>query len=227
MKLELITVPFLELKVNDDAKKPAGSFSGYGSTFGNVDLGKDICVKGCFERSLLEMKGEKVLPSLYWMHDARMPIGDWTSVEEDSTGLKVYGQLWIGKGIPQAEQAYNMLLGTGKKGLSIGYRTKKAGRDDKKNARTLLDVDLPEISVVGQGMNQKAIVDTVKMFTDGIPTIRDLEEILRDAGFSISQAKALLADGYKALCRDGEDEKQKADRELMEALSSLGKSLKA
>ncbi len=222
MKLEFINAPF-EVKA-DEAK--AGQFSGYGSTFGNVDFGKDICVKGCFARSLKEMADQKVLPSLFWMHDRRIPIGDWLAVDEDATGLKVTGQLWIGQGIKEADQAYNMLKGTGKKGLSIGYVTKKSGKDEKKGARTLLDVDLPEISVVGQGMNPLALVTTIKSISGATPTIRELEEILRDVGLSASQAKALLADGYKAFCRDGEDANEKADREFAESLARLAAVLK-
>jgi hypothetical protein len=43
-----LVLPFsLELKA-DPSDDEVGSFVGYGSTFGNVDLGKDICAKGCF-----------------------------------------------------------------------------------------------------------------------------------------------------------------------------------
>lgn len=199
--MDTLIVPFLEVK-EDSANK--GRIKGYGSTFGNVDLGKDICEKGCFSRSLKEHSANGTLPSLYYMHDRREPVGDWLSVGEDSKGLVVEGQLWLDDDIEAARKSYKMLKGTGPKGLSIGYVTRQSSYDEKTGVRTLKDVDLLEISIVGYGMNPKAKVTSVKsLFTDGaLPTIREMEAHLRDVGFSNSQAKALLADGYKALRRD-------------------------
>lgn len=216
-----ITIPFLEVKADDQVP---GSFSGYGSTFGNVDLGKDICSKGCFSRSLSEGEAKGVMPAMYWMHDRSLPIGDFTSMREDAKGLMVTGKLWIGKGIPEAERAYCMLQGTGPKGLSIGYIAKKSTYDEKKGTRTLDDVDLMEVSVVGYGMNPKALVTSIKStISDGnVPTIRDLEEVMRDAGLSKKQAMALLSSGYKAIAWDGHAEEVKDDgAELLKELHRI------
>jgi hypothetical protein len=213
----------MEVKFEKDA--PDGTFIGYGSTFGNVDLGNDVCAKGCFSRTLKEHLTSKSMPSLYWMHDRRIPIGDWTAMEEDEKGLKATGQLWIGKGIKEAEQAYCMLKGTGKKGLSIGYHTRKSSMDEVKKTRTLIDVDLPEVSVVGYGMNQKALVTHVKSLAGIYPTIRELEDILREVGISASQAKALLASGYKAVRWDGDQQKSEEDREAIEMVTRMRASL--
>lgn len=199
-----ITVPFLEVKA--DPENP-GSFTGYGSTFGNVDLGKDICAKGCFAQALTDHSTKGTLPAMYWMHDRSLPIGDYTAMKEDAKGLMVKGNLWLGKGIPEAERAYMMLKGTGPKGLSIGYIPKKVAYDDKKGTRTIEAADLMEVSVVGYGMNPKALVTSIKStIADGhIPTIRDLEEVMRDAGLSKKQALALLSAGYKAIAWDGQE----------------------
>jgi len=210
-----ITVPFaLELKA--DMSADDGSFIGYGSTFGNVDLGKDICAKGCFGRSLTEHGTKGTMPAMYWMHDRALPIGDFTEVREDAKGLKVCGKLWLGKGIPEAERANCMLRGTGPKGLSIGYVAKKVAFDDKKGTRTLEDVDLMEISVVGYGMNPKALVTSIKqsLANGSAPTIRDLEEILRDAGLPAKQAKALLSGGYRSIAWDAQEDEDAKDAEL-------------
>lgn len=204
--MRTLYAPMMEFKL--DPGTP-GRFKGYGSTFGNVDLGNDKCAKGCFKRSLGEHTKAGTLPAMYWMHDLKEPIGDWLDVSEDEKGLKVEGQLWTGSQETEcARKAMGILKGTSAKGLSIGYRTKRASYDQKTSVRTLEDVDLPEVSVVGYGMNPKAVVTNIKsLFTDGsVPTVRELEELLRDAGFSSNQAKAFCADGYKALKRDAETE---------------------
>ena len=214
--MKTLLTPFLEVKL--DSGTP-GRFSGYGSTFGNVDLGNDRCVKGCFRAALDAHAAGKTLPAMYWMHDRGEPIGDWLAVEEDARGLKVDGQLWTGTQETEASRkAMGVLKGTGPKGLSIGYTTKRATHDQKAGVRNLEEVTLPEISVVGYGMNPLAVVHNIKsIFTDGCtPSIREIEELLRDAGFSSSQAKAFCADGYKALTRDADNAKQLEDeiREL-------------
>lgn len=220
--MQRILVPFMEFKFEDGDK---GRFKGYGSTFGNVDLGKDVCVKGCFSRTLSEHKASSTLPAMYWMHDPKEPIGDWIDVREDDKGLQVEGKLWHDQ-TESARKAYNLLKGTGSKGLSIGYITKKSGYDQKTGVRSLIDVDLPEISVVGYGMNPKALVSSIKShISDGLmPTVRDLEDILRDAGLSAIQAKALLANGYKGLSRDGQTG---TDPELVRQVQALRDSLRA
>lgn len=202
--MHTLLAPFSEVKL--DAAAP-GRFKGYGSTFGNVDLGKDRCAKGCFARSLTEHSKSETLPAMYWMHDRSEPIGDWIDMREDARGLVVEGQLWTGDNATDASRkALNLLRGTSPKGLSIGYKTQKFSYDQKTGVRTLEDTDLFEVSVVGYGMNPKALVTHVKgLFLDGlIPSIRDVEDILRDAGMSSTQAKAFLANGYKALQRDAD-----------------------
>lgn len=197
----------MEFKLDADQ---SGVFRGYGSTFGNVDLGKDICAKGCFLRSLGEHKKANTLPAMYWMHDRREPIGDWLEVDENDKGLPVVGKLWTGTQETEcARKAMGVLKGTSAKGLSIGYETKRYSFDQKSGIRTLEDVNLPEISVVGYGMNPKAVVTHIKsLFEDGaVPTVRDVEELLRDAGFSATQAKAFIAHGFKAIERDADEHK--------------------
>jgi HK97 family phage prohead protease len=199
-----LLAPFLEVKL--DAGQP-GRFRGYGSTFGNVDLGKDRCAKGCFARSLGEHAKAGTLPAMYWMHDRSEPVGDWVDMGEDNKGLYTEGQLWTGDNETEcSRKSGNLLRGTGPKGMSIGYATRKYSFDQKLGIRTLEDVDLFEVSIVGYGMNPKALVTHIKsLVEDGeIPTIRDIEEALRDAGLSATQAKAILSSGYKALVRDAE-----------------------
>lgn len=216
--MNTLLVPMLELKL--DAGQP-GRFKGYGSTFGNVDLGKDRCVKGCFARSLAEHAKGGTLPAMYFMHDRKEPVGDWLDMKEDSRGLLVEGQVWQGDAETEcSRKSANMLRGTGPKGLSMGYITKRYSFDQKTGIRDLEDVDLPEVSVVGYGMNPKALVTSMKsLFADGlVPTVRDVEELLRDAGFSAAQAKALLAKGWTGVVREADPNNQTTGQEIKELL---------
>lgn len=71
--------------------------------------------------------------------------------------------------------------------------------------RTLKRVELVELSLVTFPANGKARVTGIKSDADG-PSIRDAEKALRDAGFSRVQAKAILADGFRAMpLRDAEE----------------------
>ena len=66
-----------------------GTFAGYASLFGRIDLGKDIIERGAFARSLRD-RGAKNIRMLF-QHDPNQPIGVWTEVKEDARGLFVRG----------------------------------------------------------------------------------------------------------------------------------------
>jgi len=184
----------IELKSLDEK---TGVFEGYGTTWGNIDREGDVIVKGAFEKSLAEHKSAGTLPSLFWNHDAKLQCGDWLAAVEDEKGLLMKGALWLGKGIPCAEQAYMMLKGTGNKGLSNGFITRKTGTAPKGARRAITEAEILETSLTSIPINQKALVTSVKSID--LITIRDAEEILRDAGFSISEAKAFISGFRKGL----------------------------
>ncbi|MBL4837001.1 MAG: HK97 family phage prohead protease, partial [Kordiimonadaceae bacterium] len=107
----------IEIKSDGD---DLGTFSGYGSIFGNKDRDGDIVAKGAFKKSL-----GKALPALLWQHDQKEPIGRFDEVREDEKGLFVRGRLVLqGRGL----QAYELLKVGALKGLSIGFVTKEASR---------------------------------------------------------------------------------------------------
>lgn len=203
MESKFLHVPF-ELK----SIETKGEFVGYGSTFGNADLGDDIVVKGAFDRTLKAHAKSSTMPAMLFGHDMNEPIGHWVNLGEDSKGLRVEGKLWLGQGIPKAEQAYAMLSNPGMKGLSIGYKTVLSENDKKSGTRRLVDVDLFEISPVVMPMNEKALITNIKSLKrEGrLATIREFEQLLRDVGLSQSEAKAFCAEGYKSLHRDGADD---------------------
>jgi len=195
-----------------------GYFEGYGAVFGNEDAKKDIIIPGAFTKSLAEFEKKNETPMMLWNHNDDEPIGDWVEMKEDSTGLLVKGQLWLGQGITNAERAYKVMTGRGKKGLSIGYRTKEADRD-KQGRRLLKQIDLHEVSPVTFPMNSEATVLRVKSANGEIDP-RNLERLLRDeCGLSAREAKALMSGGMKAL-QTAEDRDDPSD-ELKELTKTI------
>lgn len=194
------------------------TFSGYGAVFGNVDLGGDLILKGAFKDTLREIKKTGQWPDMLMLHGGwgmgvadMTPIGVWTSMEEDDIGLKVEGKL---ADTPRGIEAYKLMKMTPRPaitGMSIGYYAKEfvMGTKPDEPRRTLKKVELSEVSLVTRPMNGKARVQAVK---NEIPDIRIAEQALREVGYSQSEAKRILAQGFKAIPqRDAEGYGELAD----------------
>ena len=184
------------------------SFSGYGSTFGNTDRVGDVVKPGAFSKSLEGHKADGTMPSLLLHHDLQRPIGVWEDMREDSKGLYVEGKLT--KGVRDADEAYQLLKDGALHSMSIGYRVVDEEYDRKSGINYLNEVALHEVSLVTIPANAAALVTGVKN-ADGSPNIRELERVLRDAGLSRKEAKAVLAAGFKAIAED-----EVADLETLE-----------
>lgn len=187
-----------------------GSVEGYGSVFGNVDQGGDIVAKGAFTESLKDK-----MPKMLWGHDSFAPaIGVWQTAKEDDHGLLLQGQINMESAMGQ--EVHSALKMGAIDGLSIGFMTKESDTD-KGGITTLKEVDLWEVSFVNFPMNVEARVDAVKAkIISGTVTKRELENLLRDAGFPAQQAKAIVADGYAGLKgRDGSDDLNDELRKLI------------
>lgn len=187
----------------------AGEFEGYASTFGDVDQGGDVVEPGAFMESVVQArKAGRTIPML-WQHDQREPIGVWSDIAEDARGLFVKGQLLI-EDDPLARRAHKLLKARALGGLSIGYSIPAGGAamDDRRpGVRRLKKVDLREVSLVTMPMNIRAKVTSVKSILDGgrMPTVREFEEFLRDAGgFSKSLAAAIASKAAPHLRGDPE-----------------------
>jgi len=175
-----------------------GSFSGYASLFGAVDLGRDVIEPGAFAASL-KRRGASDVRMLY-QHDPDQPIGRWLSIREDSRGLHVEGKLALG--VARAREVHELMKSGALDGLSIGFQTLRARSEAKAGVRRILSADLWEISVVTFPMQPGARVTAVKAAPGAVtsPTRRELERRLtRDAGLTRRQARGLIAQGYGAL----------------------------
>lgn len=182
-----------------------GQFAGYASVFGVTDLGGDIIAPGAFRRSLREHRKAKTMPKMLWQHRADMVPGAFSHFEEDEKGLFNEGQLALDTQLGRETHA---LLKLGAlDGESIGYVPVKWAFDEETGVRTLKEVDLWEVSIVTFPMNPAARVSAIKRIApEGIKTIREFEDFLRDAGgFSHAQAKAIASRGFKPTDhRDGD-----------------------
>ncbi len=152
--------------------------SGYASLFGKSDQGGDIVEPGAYEASLANGRQVKML----WQHDPAQPIGVWDEVREDAKGLWVKGRLLtdVAKGREAAS-----LIGAGAiDGLSIGYRTVKARKDDK-GGRLLSELELWEVSLVTFPMLPDARV--------GAKGDDPAETTMRDLAAAFENARQMMA----------------------------------
>ena len=194
----------------DDVDQKERIFKGYASTY-DLDSGGDIIVKGAFAKSL-EANKVKVL----WQHKTDVPIGKPLLMREDEKGLYVEAKI---SQTTAGNDAMTLLMDGVIDSMSIGYITKESEfRND--GVRLLKEVDLFEFSLVSYPMNDKAVITQVKNQFD----VRELENILREAGYSNSQAKKMATAGIKSLREVGDE--QKALAELHAAISNLQSTLK-
>ncbi|WP_244974828.1 MULTISPECIES: HK97 family phage prohead protease [Alphaproteobacteria] len=178
-----------------------GTFSGYASLFGRVDLGRDAVERGAFARSL-EKRGAAGVRMLF-QHDPNQPIGTWDELREDARGLLVRGRLALG--VARAREVWELMRDRALDGLSIGFRTVKAKTEAKTGVRRIVEADLWEISVVTFPMLPEARVDEVKAEGRGapLPTARAFERWLtQDAGLTRREARVVIAKGFGALRRE-------------------------
>lgn len=206
----------LEIKSISDT----GEFSGYASVFGVKDSHSDIVMPGAFQKSLDKWAEKGSLPAMLWMHDIKEPIGVYTVMKEDDVGLYVEGRLLIDSD-RLAKRAHAHLKAKSISGLSIGFIGVDEEWSTDKGAWLLKEIDLWEVSLVTFPSNDESRINDVKAAFQGgeLPKPALVEKLLRDAGFSRSQSKAFMADGYKAL-RDA-DTKQMPDLSALKSLTSM------
>jgi HK97 family phage prohead protease len=183
------------------ASAEAGTWTGYGAVFDNLDDGRDIIKQGAFKKIRLK-KNNRLRVPLY--HDMQRLVGD-AEVTQDSKGLLVKGKLNMA--LPAAEEAYQLLLDGGIDSMSVGFNILPKGSewDEGYSQRTITKAELWEVSLVPFGMNRKAKLTSVKSIIDDIHEIenpRALERLLRHVGFSRKQSVAIAAGGFKALAGD-------------------------
>ena len=137
------------------------SFSGYASTFDNVDEGGDVVLPGAFRGSLARRT-----PRLLWQHDISEPIGKVLALDEDDHGL--HGDFLLSR-TTRGHDAYQLLKDGAIDAMSIGYIPEEKSLSPD-GVRQLKSVDLFEVSLVSLPMNQEARVTAVKAVSISSPT---------------------------------------------------------
>ncbi len=135
-----------------------GVFEGYASIFDTVDGSGDQVLRGAFTKSLAD-RGVANIRMLF-QHDPAQPIGTWLDIRQDVKGLYVRGRLSMD--VQRSAELAGLLRDGAIDGLSIGFKTIKARRDQKTGIRQLLTVDLWEISLVTFPMLTSARVASLK-----------------------------------------------------------------
>ncbi|PID37163.1 MAG: HK97 family phage prohead protease [Rhodobacterales bacterium] len=171
--LEHKFVPLGAAQAAEDGLK----IEGYASYFGEVDRGGDVVVAGAYARSLvaLEQAGRQV--KMLWQHDPAQPIGVWDEVREDTRGLFVRGRIL--SDVERGREAAALIAAGAIDGLSIGYRTKRATKNDK-GQRLLHELELWEVSLVTFPMLPSARVGS-KGDAPEADELRELADCLTEA----------------------------------------------
>jgi len=134
--------PVVNADGKTDMQKPEKQFivSGYAAIFDHIDLSKDRFIIGAFRNVDID---QRPIPMLH-QHRSLHPIGKWSSIKEDNTGLHVSGIV--------TDRAVRRLIIAGIDGLSVGFRAHHY--TISKHIRTISLVDLVEISIVRNPMQR-------------------------------------------------------------------------
>lgn len=229
MKIKEMEQKFITLDAEIKAgKSDDGSmeFSGYGAYFNNVDAYGDIIVPGAFKNAVSYAKRTGDYPAMMVQHGAEgyTPVGVFTKMVEDEKGLYVEGKL---ADTEKGREYYTLMKMEPRpaiKGMSIGYRVRKAEYPTEDNKRSfpkgcyrkLLDIELMEISLVTVPANRKATVTSVKSEF----VVRDAEKALKEAGYSANEAKTIISIIKSTIEDDNEDPKTVVETNTPEPVPS-------
>ncbi len=157
------------------APDEAGTVAGYAVLWGRRDLYGDVLRPGAFARSLAAHRAAGTRPLMLWAHDPARPVGVWTDLREDATGLRVEGRLVMDA--TAGRDAHAMLRAGAIDGLSIGFRTVRA--EPARGGRTVHEVELIEVSLVTRPAQGAARVASVRAAASPHPAAAGLSATIR------------------------------------------------
>lgn len=199
MEVKHFDSPF-ELKELDDA---TGEFEGLAAVFNKADSFDDVILPGAFKKSLRGQGKRKV--KMLHEHERSKPIGVWDELKETPEGLFARGHLLTE--LASAKETLILLKAGLLDSMSIGFLTVKDSYNTDTKVRELIEVKLFEVSLVLFPAQEGALISSVKALTpELIETKLDLENALRDAGFSQSTSKFIVAGWTPPARRNAEGE---------------------
>ncbi len=158
--------------------------AGYASLFGAADQGNDVVAKGAYEASLKALQARGGSVKMLWQHDPTQPIGVWEEVREDERGLFVKGRLL--DSVEKGREAKALIQAGAIDGLSIGYRTKRAEKNEK-GQRVLTELELWEVSLVTFPMLPSARVAAKGDQLDAGDALRELAAAFEGARLELAR----------------------------------------
>jgi HK97 family phage prohead protease len=179
-----------EYKEEDNNNEEFFYFTGYASVFNNIDYGNDVIEKGAFKKSIAKNQADKKYIKILWQHEMEEPIGIAEELAEDTKGLRVIAKLPLEDELVRGKVKPQVKIGSVRE-MSIGYIVKDFYIKD--GIRYIKEVDLKEISLVTIAMNPLATINDFKSFINNLESLADVEYILKNKGFSNTEAKTLIS----------------------------------
>lgn len=204
MSLERLVVP-IEWKATDDAQ----TLEGYASTFGNIDLGGDVVVKGAFAKTIANIKANGIPLLADHVPSVNSVLGTIYDAKEDDKGLKIWAKF---SSAQSAQDARTKLVEGHVNKMSIGYEAigQKFGDQDGERVRFLTEVKLWETSVVVFPMNPEAVINRVKAIMQAADIDLEYERL-------VAAAKAAEGVESKATANETREALQKGLRDYHES----------
>ncbi len=197
--------------------KDFATFSGFASTFNNIDLDHDIIARGAFLKTLQSDRKVKLL----WQHNHAEIIGSFLKLVETEAGLEVEGRLNLGT--RRGMEAIALLRAGDLDSMSIGFRVKKDEFDPDTGIRILKELELLEISLVSMPANPLAVVTDVKSIEE-MEKIADVSGFLKTVGLSNKEIKKLISK-IKTFSRQdaGEEELKHKEQDVVNVEANQAK----
>ena len=208
-----------QLKFSSDE---TGVFEGYASVFDSVDQVGDTIAKGAFEQSIAS---GHVIKGFINHKQHEVPVIDWVKLEEDSRGLLAVGKVDMNH--KDGPTLHSAMKRGAMDGLSIGFTMDSGDFEQKSSGRLIKNLSLMEISAVSFPCEGQARITAVKADLEGLRTLSDYEDYLREVGgFSKSMATALVSQFAKIVRSDSEKALQQTENRVNDEMFALINSLK-
>lgn len=162
---KFLTFKFNQKSIDYDEEKNIGIVKGYASTFENMDRAEDVISQGAFDKTILAFKNSGRPVRMLWQHNSSELIGGYPADKMyiDEKGLFVVGE--INLQTQRGREAYALAKQGVLSDFSIGFKINDFDiekEEDNKIVRIIKELELFEISLVGEPMNPQAMFTEVK-----------------------------------------------------------------